>query len=427
MSNAAAPSLAALAGHLPGLTGNGDWLRFREAALEKLLRLGLPSRRDDGFKYANLRLLERRTVAPVAPIARTAAGDAPGDGAVLLVDGHPAHPLPTPSAGLSIAPLADTLARTAPGELPWLGLPGDSGDERLRLWAAACLGDGLVIRVAAGATIAEPLTIRHLARGAGSYPRLYIELGAGASLTLIEEHASAADADSVTVAVTDLVLGADARLAHVRVQEAGGRAVVLDDTRVEVGSGAHYAHHAHAFGAQLDRLDLRVRLAGRGAEADLRGLFLAGDGRSLHVRTAVTHEAPDTRSTQTYRGIAGARGRGSYDGKVIVAHGAARANSRQSSRNLLLARDAEIDTRPQLEIYTDDVQCSHGATTGTLDEQMLFYLLSRGIDPATARGLLTHAFAADVVAAAPTAALREMLSHRLETLLPSATGAGEAR
>ncbi len=423
----AARALAALADSQPALPGGSAWARFRAEALTNLTAAGLPTPRDDGFKYANLRILERRDLRPYATAADAAASAVaqrlvvPDAHCIVIVDGIVQGPCDAAPGGVTIERLATTLARLAPCDTRWLTQPGPSADDRLRLWAAACLNDGLVIRVAPGIQLTTPIHLIHIATRGGSYPRVALELGAGSQLTLVEEQRSIGDADTVTVSVADLHIARDARLTHVRLQDCAERSILLEEVRVDVDTGGAYAHHAHSFGGLINRLDLAVTLSGAHAQTDLHGLFMADAGRGLHLRTRVTHAAPDTRSAQTYRGVAGSRGRGSYDGKVVVLHGASRSNSRQSSRNLLLAKDAEIDTRPQLEIYTDDVQASHGATTGTLDENMLFYLLSRGLDPATARGLLTYAFAADVVREIPVPSLRAALGRRVVGLLPDAS------
>jgi Fe-S cluster assembly protein SufD len=190
--------------------------------------------------------------------------------------------------------------------------------------------------------------------------------------------------------------------------------------QVRIGRDARYVHHTHAFGGQYARTDLRVRLDAPGANAALYGLFFADGSRHVDLRVLVDHAAPHTTSRQVYRGVGAGRGRGAYDGKVLIRHGAPKASSEQSSRNLLLSPLAEIDSRPQLEIYTDDVKAGHGATTGALDETMLFYLLSRGLDRATARGVLTFAFAEDVVAQVRIPELRRFLEKRVVLGLPDA-------
>lgn len=431
MTTALRPSAAlrAIGDTLGSAAGGPAWQEFRRAALARLTTLGLPTPRDDGFKYANLRLLERRDLRPA--VAATDGSDPPavdgtatvGPGAHTVVVGASGVITADAAAlardGIELVPLAVLVANGSP-ESAGLTLPGDQPDERLRLWAAAVAGTGLTVRLAAGARPERPLHLVYTTRAGAHYPRLALSLGTGASLLLIEEHRAPIGGKATTLAVSDLALAANAHLSHVRLDDAASDLVLLDDARVEVGPSAGYEHRSFGLRAGLSRLDLRVDLKGAGAAADLTGLLVADEGRAAHVRTVVRHEAQDTRSTQTYRAIAGGGARASYDGKVIVSATARGASSRQSSRNLLLAADAEIDTRPQLEIHTDEVTASHGATTGTLDMDMLFYLRSRGIDEATARGLLTYAFAADVIRGVPVTPLRALLGARIIGLLPDA-------
>ena len=428
MSGAARPaaSLAALKEALPALPGGEAWAAFRTAAHGRLLTLGLPTTRDDGFRYANLRTLERRDLRPAAnhgsPLSVEGALDDRDCHSILIVDGHVRHADREALArdGMRLERLADRIGSSAPAAVG-MELPGDGADERLRLWSASVASDGLLLSVAAAARVSRPLHLLYVSTGGGAYPRLQLDLGAGSELLLVEEHRQSGTTDGVSLLISDLNLGAGARLTHLRLDDCGPGSVLLEESRVQVGRDGHYRQNSYALGAGLSRLDLAVTLAGPGAATDLVGLSMVDSGRQAHIRTRVTHAAPATASTQNYRAIAGTRARASYDGKVVVASGAGGSSSRQSSRNLLLAADAEIDTRPQLEIYTDEVTASHGATTGTLDEDMLFYLRARGLDEGTARGLLTYAFAADVIRGIPLPELKAMLGRRVAGLLPEAT------
>jgi len=385
--------------------------RARAALLERLVGLGLPTPRDDAFKYTSLRLLERRALAP-APAASTPdlAILPPASGARLVRIAGGADALPDATdSGAAIKTLAFD---------PSTVTVGDAATDRLRLLNAVLATQETRIEVKKDAS--ATLEIVHLATLGGSYPRVRIEVAQGASLTFVETYLDAAADASFTTSVVDVVLGRDARMEHVTRQLADARAVVLEDCRVQVADGAHYGHASIALGAQLARLDLTVSLEGRGANADLRGIFLPDGSREHHLRTLVEHRAPDGTSTQTYRGVATGRGRGSYDGKVVVSVGAAGTSSRQSSRNLLLSPEASIETRPQLEINADAVKCSHGATTGSLDERMMFYLLSRGLDPSTARAVLTYAFLGDVLTTLKDEELRRQVEERILGVLPSA-------
>ena len=412
-------------GALARAPGGGAAGRRREAAAERLLRLGLPTSRDDAWKYTNLRLIARRPLdpAPRRPLAADALAVLPERSGftLVLVDGRIAPGLSgTAPAHIKLTPLSTLLASPqSPADEARLGAD-DGIDSRLRLLNAALLEDGAWLEVGPSAEPGTTINVVHVTTGGGAYPRLVLDAAPGTSTNLVEYHVGAGGADSLTVPVSDIRLGARARLDHHVLALGHGRAIRLEDASVELGADALYRHRHVALGAQVGRLDLRVTLAAPGASAELAGLVLAREQHQLDVRTLVRHAAPHTRSEQIYRGIAAERGRGSYDGKVIVEAGAARTDSRQSSRNLLLSPHARIDTRPQLEINADDVKCSHGATTGTLDEHMLFYLMARGLGAQTARALLTFAFAEDVLAKLGVEALRRFTEQQVLGSLPAA-------
>jgi Fe-S cluster assembly protein SufD len=410
---------------LAGLPGGARARARRAAALARLLALGLPTRADGAWKHFNLRLLERRALAPPAAhgaLADPLAALPPCDGPVLVfADGRIAGAVPALPDGVGFEPLAALLERDLPEDLEARLGARDTSDERVRLLNASLAVDGGHLTVAAGREVGPAVHVVHAATAAGGhYPRLLVSLAPGASLTLVEYHTGPADAASVAAPVVDVELAAGARLEHYSVGLAGPAAIVLEDASVRLAADARYRHRHLAFGARLARLDLRVRLEGPGASCALAGLLVADGSRELDVRTLVEHVAPGAKSDQVYRGVATDRGRGSYHGKVVVHAGAARSDSRQSSRNLLLSPGAAIDTRPELEINADDVKCSHGATTGALDEQMLFYLLARGIDREAARALLTFAFAGEVVGGIGLPALRRHAEARLLGSLPAA-------
>jgi len=419
--------LARLATALAGLPGGPAWAAWRGAALERLVAAGLPTPRDDAWKYTNLRLLGRRDLspAPPRPLAASALADLPAIAGprLVFVDGryHAGLSAARLPHGCTFTPFAARFAAEAPAALG-ATLAGDAAlaDERVRTLNASLAADGPSLVLAPGARPDEPVHLVHVASGGGAYPRTRVELGAGAALELLEYHLTAGGAEAFVAAAGDFRLAAGAALVHSSLQVAGERTILLDDASVVLAAGARYAHRLVALGGQLTRLDLRVALAGPGARAELAGVFFPDGSREQHLRTLVEHRARETVSDQLYRGVASGRGRGSYDGKVIVHPGAFKTESRQSSRNLLLGRESAIESRPQLEINADDVKCSHGATTGTLDEQMLFYLLARGLDRDTARALLTYAFVGDVLRRLAPDALRRAAEARVLGRLPAA-------
>ncbi|MGC1730511.1 MAG: SufD family Fe-S cluster assembly protein, partial [Steroidobacteraceae bacterium] len=253
-----------------------------------------------------------------------------------------------------------------------------------------------------------------------SYPRIELRLDPGARLDLIERHVSlGAQAGFVTSAVT-VDVGRGATLRHYRLQDLAPRALMFDTLSAVVAEAGTYRLHGISSGAQAARSTLNVRLAGEQAALALSVVALGNRTQVQDSYARVEHAAPRARTEQTFRGIAAGRARVAFNGKVVVAKNATGAESRQSLRGLLAGPEAEIDLRPQLEIYTDEVRCSHGATAGKLDDNMLFYLLSRGLDRDSAQRLLKWAFLEDVIAQIELAELRRQVETRLAGQLEDA-------
>jgi Fe-S cluster assembly protein SufD len=256
-------------------------------------------------------------------------------------------------------------------------------------------------------------------------PRIVVRMGPHSRGRLLIDHTDDGQHEHFTNAVVDLELATGSELTVYRLQRQQSRAFHLELIDCGVADGARLTLRDAQLGGSLARLDLDVRLAGRAASAELTGVFLADGSRHLDTHARVGHLAVETTSLQDYRGIAANRGRGVFNGKAIVHAGAQKSNARQVIRNLLLTPGAEIDAKPDLEIYADDVQCSHGATTGQLDPAALFYLRSRGLDEAEARSALTRAFAGSVLARVDVAEvatfIHDELDRRLLRLLEEAT------
>jgi Fe-S cluster assembly protein SufD len=258
------------------------------------------------------------------------------------------------------------------------------------------------------------------AQAGASYPRAEVRLEPGASLDLIERHVSAgAQAGFVTSAVT-VDIGRGATLRHYRLQELAPRALYIDTLSAVVAQAGTYRLHGIASGAHAARSTLNVRLAGEEAALALSAVALGDRTQVQDSYARVEHAAPRARTQHTFRGIAAGRARVAFNSKVVVDENAAGTDSRQSLRGLLAGPEAEIDVRPQLEIYTDDVRCAHGATAGKLDDNMLFYLLSRGLDRDSAQRLLKWAFLGDVVAQIELPELRRQVEAGLAGQLKDA-------
>jgi Fe-S cluster assembly protein SufD len=399
----------------------------RRAAMARFVELGFPGARDEAWKYTNLRRLEARKFAPARP-GQTPATDAVPEALVphriVLVNGQPSSTSQTGLAGFTVrslesvpAPLDSEMLRALPG----------GGTERFAALNAALSVTPLLLEMRAEATSDEVLQLSLHTAGAEptlSSPRVVVRMGPNARGRLLVDHTDDDRQEHFTNAVLDIELGPGAELTVYRLQQQGHGAFHIERIEARLDTGARLVLRDAQLGSSLARLDLAVTLAGRGASTELTGVFLADGSRHLDTHVLVAHRAIETTSLQDYRGIAAGRGRGVFNGKAVVHEGAQKSNARQVNRNLLLTPGAEIDAKPDLEIYADDVQCSHGTTTGQLDPHALFYLRSRGLDEFEARRALTRAFAGPVLVRVDLPPLathvHDELDRRLLRLLESA-------
>ncbi|MBB4265355.1 Fe-S cluster assembly protein SufD [Roseospira visakhapatnamensis] len=395
------------------------WLAdLRRAGLSVYRGQGLPTVRVEAWKYTSLAGL--RKIDHVRDDGTLGLSDWGGRGALDLPDAHTVtlvngRPVGVPDAlpvGVRVASLAHLL-ETEPDLLtPYLGRGADLSDTPMGALNAALMADGLVVLVAPGVALDRPLHMisvteapdhaRHI------HPRHLVVLGAGADATLVESRVTAPGAaPTLTNMVTDMVVGERARLRHLSLANGGAEAVDLGLTTVTVGAEAAYDAFTLTLGGRLVRHEGCVRLAGAGAETRLRGAYGVREAQHVDTTLRVDHAVADTTSDQVFKGVVDAGGRGVFQGKTLVRRDAQRSDGGQLHKALVLSRDAEVYTKPELEIYADDVKCGHGATVGELDADQLFYLMARGITEADARALLVEAFLDDVVEAVPEGALRD--------------------
>jgi Fe-S cluster assembly protein SufD len=407
----------------------------RHRAIDALVARGLPSSRDENWRYANLRSLERVRFAPAPaqadPAPEQLPPPIPGYARYVFIDGlfsaaasSPASPRPGVAVhAASRAPGAGAAAAGAAGIGPTGAEAAEAGkstpDSAFALLNEAFALDSAEIDVGAPAAGAEPACIEVVfaasapGQQGASYPRLRVTAAPHTRLRLIERHSSLGGDMSFIDTAVEVQAHDGAAIDHYRVQQLGARAVWMDTLSASVGRSATYRLHGINLGAQSARSTVHVHLRGDGAQLALHAVSAGDRQQVLDQYAVVDHAAPHTRTEESFRGIAAGRARVAFNGKIIVRPGAHGADSSQSLRGLLAGADAEIDVRPQLEIYTDDVRCSHGATAGKLDETMLFYLLSRGLDRDTAKLLLKWAFLEDVVSRIAVAALRRQIEQSL--------------
>lgn len=399
-----------------------DLTRRRRAALARFLALGFPTKDVEAWRYTDPSVIAH---TPFVPVGATEAGRVSASDVerflfpdakhlLVTVDGHFSPPLSRLDAlptGLVAKGLADVLANEPTLALSHVDESGNS-DSAFQALAEAFLADGAFVSVADGVVVREPLHVLHvLSRRdapAAAFPRTLARLGRSSGLTLVETFATLGGR-TLTVAATTLVVGENATLDHVRVQREGAETHHVSSTTLRQARASTASTVNVALGAALARNDVLNVLEGEGANSTVDGLFLVNGNEHVDNHTLIDHAAPHCGSRELYKGIATGSGRGVFLGRIIVRPGAQKTDAKQTNKNLLLSDDALIDSTPQLEIYADDVKCTHGSTTGQLSADALFYLRSRGIGDREARALLVHAFVGDVLTRIKTPAIRETL------------------
>ena len=304
-------------------------------------------------------------------------------------------------AGVRVLPLAQAFAEMPDLVERHLGRVTSYEDATFTALNTAYLNDGAVVHVAKNVVVDRPIHLLFLsdalaARGM-MHPRLLVVVERGAEATLLETFAATGDATYFTNAVGEVVLGDGATLRHLKVQRESLRAFHVGTTEVVQGRDSHYYHFMFGTGAALSRNNVYTKLGGEGCGATLNGLYLLDGAQHLDTQTRIEHVEPNCYSRELYKGILDGTSHGVFNGKVYVHPEAQKTDGKQTNNTLLLSERAQIDTKPQLEIFADDVKCTHGATVGRLDQNSLFYMKSRGVSDALARQLLTYAFAADVL------------------------------
>jgi len=390
-----------------------EWASLREAAELRLAGRELPSTADEDWKYTDLKGLAGLTFGPApkatVDISSHLLPEMVGTRQV-FVNGHHAPHASCASAvpaGVRFFPMSHASeACHALGSVESQLKKGVFEDLN-----TARFEDGAIILVPRNLKVALPLHLLFITKAEGPlavYPRVLVILERGAELELVEEHIGEGTYLSCPVVEIDLAEGAILR--HERVQREDASAFHLCTLKAKVAKGGQYHSRTLSFGARLSRQEPWVRLA-EGAEATLDGLALLEDQQVGDTHSFLEHAEPHGSSHQLHKCIVDGRARAIFNGQIRVAPGAQGTDAKQQSRNLLLSETARVDTKPQLEIYADDVKCSHGATVGALDPEELFYLQSRGMNESDARNLLTYGFAADVLTHVPVASLRRSLRH----------------
>jgi Fe-S cluster assembly protein SufD len=380
----------------------------------------LPTNRDENWRYSNLRPLAKARVDAVTPAPNPTPAIPlpallPGYERWVFVDGHYARELSTAATDSCVSLLSFPDAGDALASMLDSDLAGAGVDFALARQNGARGAAVLVIAPPDGAEARIELNFVTTVAGSGgtSYPRVQVHGGRRSRLRLVERHLSAGATDPVVNAAFDVALRADSTVDHCRVQNCADGAACFDTLTAHVGERATYRLRSVTLGGLTSRSTIFVKLAGREARCEFACAAIANRLQTHDFFAEIDHVAPGTTTREIFRGLATERGKLAFNGKMIVRETAHGADSVQSLKSLLTGDGAEAAARPQLEIYTDKVSAKHGATTGKLDEQMLFYLLSRGIDRAQAQVLLQWAFIEDTVSQVELAPLR----HEIEQLI----------
>jgi Fe-S cluster assembly protein SufD len=399
--------------------------RLRRSAIARFGELGFPTERNEDWKFTS-----------VAPLVRTPMQLAPPD--------CPYNHGPQ-SQGVIIAHLEDALAQYPELVEPHLGQHAEFKSNPFVALNTAFWKDGVFVYVPDGVVVEEPIRLGYFLGaslgppGLLRYRRFLVVVGARSQITLVEPHAGAAEKYAVDAvheivpqreltvgyeydtspamyavnAVGELVVGEGAVVDHYKVQEESEGAFHLATTQAVVPARATFSTHYLGFGGALVRNETRVKFTGDHAEATVNGLYLAAGSQHLDNHTVIDHAKPHCASHELYKGILGGKAKGVFNGKIFVRPDAQKTDAKQTNQTLLLSDDATINTKPQLEIFADDVKCTHGGTVGQLDERQLFYLRARGIGAEQARALLTYAFANDIISRIKVPSLRRRLERVL--------------
>lgn len=391
-----------------------DWLEpVRRAAIDRFAATGFPTARDEEWRFT-----------PVGPIAqgtwRQASGAVRGvtrDQLAPFIFGHPEwttlvfvdggyaealSSVGTLPPGVRVGSLAEALRANGAMLEKHLARHAPIDASPFTALSTAFMRDGGFLHVPANTDLTRPVHLVFVstakAGGSVAHPRNLIVVDRGARASVIESYVTLAPGSTYwTNAVTEVVAGANSWLEHTRIQRESEQAFHVGLTHVEQQRDSHYRSFSMSMGGALARHNLHVRLEGENVETLMYGLYVTHGEQVADNHTAIYHDEPNCRSWEVYKGILDDRSRAVFNGKVFVKPEAQKTDAKQTNRNLLLSDTAKVNTKPQLEIFADDVKCTHGATVGRLDDVALFYARSRGIPAAEAQRLLTYAFAAEVI------------------------------
>ncbi|MFI5317663.1 MAG: Fe-S cluster assembly protein SufD [Myxococcota bacterium] len=423
MSSGAAEAALRRALAAPRDVGEPAWLqRLRAGARDAFLASGLPTTRHEDWRYTPLARLEALDLEPREASCEQRAGTQEGRGEHRLVfaNGRLQPELSDVGEirGCRVESLAEALVRHPEQVAEALGRCGDPKRRPFEALNTALFRDGAFISLAPGAVLDRPIRLRYESLSGPAHVRSVVDAGADSRAVVLEEHVGRSASPSFVNAVTELSLARGAQVDYVLVQRLPESSVGFTAVLSRQEAASRLALHSIALGGALARVELEARLEGERAELGMNGLYLGRGAQLQDQHTTIDHAAPCTSSRELFKGILDGRAHGVFHGRIHVRPDSQKIDASQTNRALLLSDGAVIDSKPQLEIYADDVKCSHGASVGQLDPDQIFYLRARGLDLERARALLTFGFASEVLAKLPLAHLRESLEREVLAWLP---------
>lgn len=423
--------IAAIQPHLAGR--KLPWLtRQRDLAMNAFETLDFPTRQMEAWRYSGTdKLLEHR----FKPVTDSFEALQDLDVDELQLQGLGAHRLvfangrfvPALSVlddlpqGVIVGSLHQALTHHPDHVATWLGIVARSNHDAFVAMNSAEMNDGLFVYVPDHLQIEQPIEVLYVTLGLEdaivAQPRNLVVLGQGARATLIERYASSGTSVYFNNVLSEVMLDREAELEHVQLQQESQNAYHLHSSFVAQSADSRYTRTSFAMGGGWARNETDLRFAAEGADASLAGLFTAGNQQLNDFHLNIDHAVPGCRSHSDFKGLLHGKGRGVFDGRILVGAQAQHTEAHLNNANLLLSRNAEVDTKPQLEIYADNVKCSHGTTVGQLEESQLFYLRSRGINAAQAKRLLCLGFAGEILDRCAITPLRELIENELVAML----------